>query len=526
MTKAGSGHKDGSGFYSIQRMEVNAIVSAVLGPVLMMIALVRFGLLIRLMPLEAYGVFILLSSIIGQFDFLDGGLRQSLQRYIPQFLAQDRHVDVGRAVTATLLVMLAAGAVIAAGLTVFVATGGISVFGEQAAGSKVGFYVAAAALVLLWPLSSFEAAMEGINRFNEAQILRLVAEITRTALVVWAATEEWQVEFLFVIFLAPMVIVQMSLAVRLRYILGTRVLILDSGSLNTVREIFHYSRWVALGQIGGAINGSLDKIVVGAALGVAALPIYHGLRQVLRGLSGLSVLLSRIVLPAISYRFVDKGVEATHGILLAGTRVQMAFLAPFVTLIVLFAEPILTLWAGEKFGTYARTLQIGAVLFLLVISMKVLGRVAAALETEIRYLMLYGLGVSALSTALIYGLGIAYGVSGAFLAVVIAPLIPCIHWHVHLLQRMKVDLWKYATVAVLPGLMPAMLVMVVGLWLTPEITTWRSHWALISVGSGVVLVVFGASYRFGLDGRSRGRLRGVAVRVMRLNVAKADVSRQ
>ena len=494
--------------YSGKRAVSNALAAAAVNPLILLIGLVRFGILIRLLPLDTYGVFLLLSSIVMQFDYLDGGLRQSLQRYIPQFMVQDRRADVARAVTATLATMMGFGLLAGLGVALFTYVGGAGIFADntEVPGLEGGLYLAAAALFLSWPLTTFRAAIEGFNRFNEATLSRLAAEIVRTIAVVAGALAGWEVEWLFILATLPVICQQLFLAFRAQQLLGTSIIRIDGGMRRVFREIFHYSKWMAIGQIGSTLNNSMDKLIVGAALGVGAVPIYFGLRQILSASSSLSVTFNRIVLPTASHRMSSGGVKEMHNLVLKGTRAQMSFFTPFVTLITLFATPILSIWAGQDYAAYAPALQIGLLLFLFNAAPKVLARAAAAIDEQIRFLTLFNLSVAAASSVLIYVLGTNFGVSGAFLAIPISAMLVNPVWYTRILRAVGIPFRTYVLDGILAGAWPALAVLALSVPLLPWISGLADIPTVAAVGLVWAAITFLASFMFGLSREHRRRL--------------------
>lgn len=486
--------------YSGNRAIANAMAAVAVNPLILLIGLVRFGVLIRILPLDTYGAFLLLSSIVMQFDYLDGGLRQSLHRYIPEFLVHDRKPDVSRAVTATLATMMGLGLIAGGGVALFTYFGGAGIFtgNGETDGLEAGLYLAAFALFLSWPLTAFRAAIEGFNRFNEAIASRLVAEIVRTIAVIAGALAGWAVEWLFVLATVPVICQQLILAARAQYLLGIPILRIDDGTWRVFREIFHYSKWMAVGQIGGALNNSADKLVVGAILGVTAVPIYYGLRQILSATSSLAVIFNRIVLPTASHRMASEGVRGIRSLILNATRAQMAFFTPFATMIALFASPLLALWAGREYAAYAPVLQIGILLFLITATTKVLGRATSAINSEVRFLTLFGLITAIGAMTLIYVLGTAYGVGGAFLAIPAASILLYPIWYARVLRVTNISWRDYLLKGVLPGAWPALAVLVVSAPLLPWIAALDSLPVIAAAAVAWSAATMGSSFFFGL----------------------------
>ncbi len=500
--------------YSQQRFVLIAATSVAVRPLLIVVGIVRTGVLFHLLNLDVYGVFIILSSLLTQFDFLDGGLRQSLQRYIPDFLAHDRKRDIGRALTATFLIMLVVGGLVGMAVAGFAYFGGGEIF--SGGGHKADFgnsiYVAAVALGMLWPLTTFQATMEGLNHFNETVILKLFSDTLAAVFVVGGAMAHLDVTELFVLNLAPPILMQLFLALRIYQVLGI-LFVADDGCRQILKEIFHYSKWVAISQLGGAINTSMDKPIVGAALGVHAVPVYFALRQATQSLSLLSTLLHSVVLPTSSHRLVEEGLAGLKRLILNATRAQMAFIAPFVVLLVLLARPLLKTWAGPALVPYALEFQIGSFLFLVIASTKVLNRAAMARDQDIRFLTVYGIIDSFFSSIAIFYSGRFWGVGAAFLASVIWSVLIFPFWYWVVLRRLAIDPLEYFLGSVARGVLPAIVILaalfVPSYWL-PETS---SPLALLLIATPLTLLVLGASYLFGLDANTRAQFRGLFSRL-------------
>lgn len=495
--------------YSSRKLVSNAVVSVAFKPLILIIGVVRFAILIRLLPLDVYGAFILLTALFQQFDFMDGGLRQSLHRYIPVFLAEKRDQDVGRAVAATLCTMTVTGLLV--GLSIAAIAFGGEALGmawlsqeEGLTPESIGLLVAA--LVLVWPLNTIFAAAEGLNRFNIVIALQCVMELTRLGAVTWGALNGWSLDVLFVLHLVPMVLVQIGLGIALQGHLGHALIILDRGTGRVLREIFSYSKWMALGQVGSAINTYFDKLIVAAVLGIAAVPLYHGLRQVLRILVSLSALFHAVVLPTSSHLLATNNEQGFRRLIVSGSRAQNAFLTPFVAAIILFAEPVLALWAGDALAGYAPVLQIGAALVLIPSATRILNRAAMAKPDLVPFIAVSGIAMSVAVSLSIFLGGRWFGVGGAVIGAVLpgALLNPLIQWVI--LRRCHMPVGSFLMKGVIAGQGPALLVLIVSLpalGLIGAIVSVPVFLSAAVLWGGATLAV---SFWFGMDRDVRTKL--------------------
>jgi O-antigen/teichoic acid export membrane protein len=504
----GAGGRKTRSHYSGDRVVVNAVTGAIFNPLNLLIGVVRFAFLVRLLPLTVYGGFLILTSVIAQFEFLDGGMRQSLQRYVPEFLAKNRKEDAARAITATLVIMVGVGVLTGGAVALFVALGGANVFGAEGRDPHLinGLYLAAAALGLFWPLSTFESGLQSLNHFNEVVILRFLTELVRSVALIAGAVLGWSVEFLFLAYLVPGMLMQLWLAGRLQRLLATPLLRVDRGTIAVLREIWHYSKWVAFGQISGVLNNSVDRPIVAAALGVGALPIYYGLRTATRALSSLSLVLQATLLPTSSHRVARGDLASVKAMIIKGTRAQMAFFTPFALAIILFAHPLLELWGGAAIASYAPALQIAVLLFLFTASRKVLDKVAASLNALIRFLTLVNLATAILSSLGIYAFGRLFGIYGAFLTPMVVTNLLIVFRYRYLLAQFGVSARDYILKGFCAGLGPAA---VLAMLLWPGVAyaeRMLSPSAMLAFIAASGFAMFGVSFLFGLDKDSRTRL--------------------
>ena len=132
-----------------------------------------------------YGLWILIGSLTGYFGLLDLGVRGALCRQLAFHSARRSVTDVNATLsTGIALLICACGLALAGGFALqFVFFRVFDVPSSQELSVRVALAIASVTLAISFPLTAFDAALWGAQRFDRTNQIDVLVSILRAALV-------------------------------------------------------------------------------------------------------------------------------------------------------------------------------------------------------------------------------------------------------------------------------------------------------------------------------------------------------
>lgn len=406
--------------------------AAFLYPTILAIVLTPF--IVHRLGAERYGLFSLATVLISVLGLLDFGMSPAIVKFISEAVTRPEGAREADRIIGVSLVFYgvvggAGGA--AAGLAGFFLLGNL--FHVSTAARPLAsftFAIAGVGFLLTMVMAAFAAVPLGLQRFDLQARIRIALATSTASLTVVMLVIGFGLRGLIVaVAVEPLIGILFFARASRRLIPGLRPRPRWDRAL--LLRLMSFSGFAFLANVAGLVLFQLDRIVLGAVTGAAAVTFYvipGSLAQRLH--AGVSAL-ANVVLPASSDLFARGETASVHRLYLRGTRIALAFLLSFAIPALCFARPILHYWLGPTFSDKSTT-----VLQLLVATYLVLGM------TTIPYYLVLGAGrprilaafsilSGVLNVALISFLIPLYGITGAaagYLATMAA--VPPFIWYV------------------------------------------------------------------------------------------------
>ncbi|HZO97826.1 MAG TPA: oligosaccharide flippase family protein [Gaiellaceae bacterium] len=311
-------------------------------------------LLVHRMGVSEYGLWAISLAAFGLIGALDLGLGTALSKYVSEYVSRG---DAGALseVVGTALAFYAALA-LALGAPLFL---GAHLFARLFAGSGVPVSQVESVLRLtalgLLPLllkSAGLALAVGLQRFEVPMAASLVQNVLTVGAALAVTALGGSVEAVVLSSLCVLVAVAVaSLAAGLRAIArhGAKPVVARAH----VRRLSSYLAFTSATSIGSLMFDSLDRIAVGATLGVRAVTYYSVSVSVANKIHYVADVAARPLMPAAS-RWLARGEDAVaRAVLVRATMRVAAGSLVAAAVAVAASEPLLRLWMGRDFTDHA-----------------------------------------------------------------------------------------------------------------------------------------------------------------------------
>ncbi len=386
----------------------------------MVTALISLPLVLRGLGPTAFGLWALLqtfSAVGGWFSLLDLGLSTATTREVAHRHALGDEPGIGTAIGSSLLMLTGLGLLcsvllVALGPALFDGLFDTPSSLEHAMAVAIGAFSVQVLLDLV--CGGLQAVLDGFQRVD---LGRAVDIVRRTLVAVATSVAALVTEDLGKVAIASAAAVAVSTAVgalvAARVARGHR----PRFEAATARSLLAYGKTVAVLRPLGVLHRSIDRFVVGAILGPAAVSLVEVATQLANGADAVLAASSYSVVPSAARLHAHGEQGKLRELTLVGTRYVLLVTWPVAVLVAVLAGPAIDIWVGSEFAAAATLTALAALAIAVVAPVQVgsnlllgTGRAGSILRVA-----LAGIAVNVvLSVALVH----AIGVDGAFWATV------------------------------------------------------------------------------------------------------------
>jgi O-antigen/teichoic acid export membrane protein len=408
-----------------RRVLVNTGAVAIGNGWAMVVALVSLPLVLRGLGAVSFGTWALLqtfSAVSGWFSLLDLGLSTAATRAVAARHAVDDHEGLGSAVGTTLASLAVLG--IASGLVLalvgpFVLPHVFRTPPRLHHQLRIGAVAFAVQVAFDLLCGGFQSILDGYQRIDRSRAIDAIRRTGVAAATSVVALTSHRLDRVAIASAAATIAGAVVGAwVLHRTIRGTRPTV----SRRMAGEIFRYGRTVAVLRPLGVLQRTIDRFVVGAILGPAAVSLVEVATQLQNGTDAVLSATSYAVIPGSARLHARGDRDKLREMVLTGTRYVLLATWPVAALTAILGGPAIHLWVGGRYHEAAVLVALGVASLALVapaqVSSNILlgtGRAGTILRVALLAIVINVVG----SIGLVH----AVGVAGTFEATILAAAV-------------------------------------------------------------------------------------------------------
>lgn len=337
---------------SIERKR-GAILSYVSIIISTIVQLLYTPLLIRMLGQSEYGLYSLVSSIIGYLTVLDLGFGNAIIVYTAKYREQKKYKEEqklhGMFFAIFCIIGLIAGSL---GLVLFFSA--TSLFGDTMTNielikMKIMLLILSFNLAITFPFSIFSSIISAYEQFTFQKIMSILNTILKPLLMIPLLFLGYRSITMCIVITCANIFVLISNYIYCKKKIKLKIKF-QGFDKKLFITIFSYSFFICLGVIVDKINWSLDQFILGAVSGTIAVSVYAVASQLNQLFVNLSTAISSVLLPKMS-KMVAKNAspdELTNEMIKVG-RMQCFVIFLMVSGLVLFGKEFIMWWAGNNF---------------------------------------------------------------------------------------------------------------------------------------------------------------------------------
>ena len=336
------------------------------------IQLLYTPLLVRMLGQSDYGLFSLVSSIIGYLTVLDLGFGNAIIVYTAKYRTQERFDELRKLHGMFKVVFYVIG--VFSGLLGLVLYFNVESFfvksmtDVEVQKMKIMMLILTFNLVVTFSFSLYNSIISAYEKFIYQKALAILNSILKPILMIPLLFLGFKSIALCVVITLVNIVVLISNYIYCRYNLKLEVRY-QGFDFKLFKKIFGYSVWIFLAVIVDKVNWSVDNFILGAVSGTVAVSIYSIAATLNQLFINLSTAISGVLLPKMSKMIANNASsnQLTDEMIKVG-RIQNYVIFLMCSGLILFGKQFINLWVGDGFeeSYYVALLLIVPVCFPLI----------------------------------------------------------------------------------------------------------------------------------------------------------------
>jgi O-antigen/teichoic acid export membrane protein len=302
-----------------------------------------------------YGLFMLVSAVMGHGALLDFGIRPAVIKYVAEHRARGEN-DRLRSLLATAVVIYCCLGLLALLMTAALAPVFPNLFNVPASEHKTAatiVWLMGIWLAISIPCNTSWAVLWGLHKYGLANAINVLATlVSAAATVAILALGGGLIEM--VAASIPVTLGTQAITLWCAYRIAPELRFgWRAFRRELVRTVLSFSGSMFAIDVSYNVQTGCDEIVIGAFLPVSSVGPY----SIARRLSGVPQLVAQQAfagfIPLTSQLQAEGDSDRLRSLYLIGSRITLAICVPLAGVLIVLAGPLLTLWVGAEYAGYA-----------------------------------------------------------------------------------------------------------------------------------------------------------------------------
>ena len=317
------------------------------------VQLVYTPLLIRMLGQSEYGLYSLVSSVIGYLTVLDLGFGNAIVVFTAKYRANKQY-EKEKKLHGMFLVIFCIIGLIAGLLGLLLYFNVPLLFGKTMTDielhkAKIMMLILSFNLAVTFPFSIYSSIITAYEKFTFQKVMSILNTLLKPVLMIPLLFLGYKSITMTVVITVVNIIVLLSNYFYCKKKLGVNIKFMGFDK-KIFKTIFNYSFFIFLGVIVDKVNWSVDQFVLGAVSGTIAVSLYSVASQINTLFVNLSSAMSGVLLPKMSKMIAKKASdkEMTNEFIKVG-RIQYLIIFLMASGFILFGKEFIMAWAGKDF---------------------------------------------------------------------------------------------------------------------------------------------------------------------------------
>lgn len=329
----------------------NAVHNAGSWIVIVFIGIIATPYILNKLSIEGYGIYALLTGLMGYYGLFDLGLEQGIIKFVSQYSVQQNNDGISRSINTAIAINMTSGLI--GSICLIVLAEQIltllqvpSIFWEDA---KVGLYFSAIAFYLTMLSKLFGAVLMGLQRYDITSKINTVSSLLVTLIIVILLYLGYGLKEVIFAHLIISAIVFVTYGLLVHYLLPNwKISILIN--VEQLRKMLSFSGYVFCSRMVTIFDTFIVRFFIGALLGTAAVTYYVVPIKIIAVFSGLLGTVTTIFLPVASGLASSEDKDKIHIYYIKASKYVLGIAMPSYLFLIVFSREILNIWIGKEFA--------------------------------------------------------------------------------------------------------------------------------------------------------------------------------
>jgi len=433
---------------------------------------------------DNYGLWILILSTLGWFNFIDLGFSYAVQRNITLALEKSDNNKINIIFSVAVVLFSILGAV-AAGLVIILA-----LFPELLGINQVNQSTAAIVLSILAMKVFFDFIMNSFHGFYTAYLrMDIDANLSTVNIIV----KSIMVYFLIIdlniygAVIATIVADLLSHSLKIYFVKKLHPQFkfkLGFVQFNEIKKLFEYSKHLIINDIATSINRGIDPVIISHVLGLKVVALYSVINSIINQVETLVLAIVGVFQPMVT-KLVARN-EITDDIFKSIVRINFFVVVLLYAPLAILAENFILLWIGKD---YVKAAELATILSFAYICKSISRPINNLLLAQAKHKLLSAINLTSAILNIILSLWLvsSLGIAGIAIATAISFFITDVLLHLVLLKRHT----KIPTLPILIQLLILLLTYVAIVVLGKYIIAYFSplSWFQLFLSAGIIVII-------------------------------------
>jgi O-antigen/teichoic acid export membrane protein len=300
---------------------------------------------------SAYGLWVLVGSVVTYGSLLDFGIASAVTKYVAEYHARGQIEQAQRLVATALwlfaglgLIVISLGAILAPFFPVL-----FNVPLDQHATTIRLVLLSGLGAGIALPSATSFAVLRGLQRFDLLGLITFIGMSLFTMTTVSVVLLGWGLLGMVAVNIVTSLLMQIPTLWLIHQIAPELHFGWRGADHRLVRTVASYSSALFVINIAGKLKTKTDEIVIGAFLPIASITPY----SIARRLSEMPLILTnqfmKVLMPLAAQLHAENDYARLRALFLTSTRLTLATFLPIACSVVILARPFLIIWVGSAY---------------------------------------------------------------------------------------------------------------------------------------------------------------------------------
>jgi O-antigen/teichoic acid export membrane protein len=297
-----------------------------------------------------YGILMMLSALTGYYYFIDFGLASAVTRYVTMYIAKEDNENANIIINTSLAIYIVMA------FLILILTLLVSYFvcyfvpdTEDLIIVRTVIIILGINLALEFPFKAFAGVMGACLRYDLLTYSHFISLVLNTALTLYFLSQGYGIISLATISLATSFLSNILFYLIAKYLFAPMQMSLKYFHLPRVLELFSYSIWTFVMQIGEQLRYKIDTFVIGWYLSASAVTHYSIGASFPLAVINLVYRATNFLVPVFTMYYARGDYEGMKDKLLLATKINTILVTFGGGLLIIIGKPLILRWIGSEY---------------------------------------------------------------------------------------------------------------------------------------------------------------------------------